>query len=960
MTCRKTKTTLYRIFALVTVIAVAVAAWMVLSFMSAKKAHADDSTTHDEVFGTGHATATALSEIAEKPASGSYYLTDDIVLTETWELYSDETINLCLHGHTITALKQKVLGVYGSGVINIYDCGGEDNCGAISGGKGVYLYNGGTLNLYGGAIKDADGYAGVSVSGKAVLNMYGGEIKGCSSTSSDSSGVFIGSGGTFNMYGGSIHDNISGSHYGGAGVCVYGGEFHMYGGEIKNNMVDAKSRFFEGNHGGIVYTKKVTEEDLELFYKGAGVCATGGTFTLEGDVVITGNYRTSDLGDKVSNVELDDKHKINISGKLGNNAQIGITAPIGTFTSGYAAAGNTKKPSEFFNSDDSALIVGYDELREEGAITDDDGEYIMVNAVVAQAPVTTVGDTEVTFTLSVTLKNVLTEATKTVPAVVKVELDSPLLGSGKTVSFSYKYNGANGLQTESLSYNVVPNKYYASVSWACSGATESGWNTAKRDYDGTDILTSITARYNGYDGIQKVITGSWDSDDITVKNDNDIAVSEAKEVGVYKFYLAPSADYEYDNPVFTVTIEQGGNQDDGYYQLQRATVIGVKGSPIAGDKSITVILQRKLKHTGNEPDKTDEIDYNITLATALHGGENTVEFEYKYTDIGGGIQTEQLSVAITAAKKTVTVVWYFYNSIAAGNTAQHIYDGADISDKIVAVYDGIDGTKQRVDGASALMVKKDGNGNAVTSLIGTGEYKLSLAASTDYTFENNLFIYTVVQNLSDISDLVYEEDNKTILGVSCEDGFESGTELAVERVDCDSNVVDGRISTALNVKFVKDSEEITPTGSFTVHVLIPEELRNGAEYKIFNLSNGVAREIDYTTEGNYAIFDSDDLECILFVTVKNITPTHSPATDNGVDLTWLWILLTVLSLGAMVLLIVLDLRLNRKIAAVAENAAASQQDAASQNYTKTCPSCGRPNTDNARFCKQCGHKFDQE
>ncbi|MDE7463673.1 MAG: hypothetical protein K2M48_01470 [Clostridiales bacterium] len=174
MISREAKTTFCRFFALIAVVAVAVLSWTAFSFAFARKAHAED-TGSARAADFDHASATALSAMDDKPESGAYYLTDDVVLTKTWELYSDETISLCLHGHSVTCPKNTVFGVYGSAVLNIYDCGGEENCGAISGGKGVYLYNGGTLNMYGGAIKEADGVSsGVSVSGNAVFNMYGG------------------------------------------------------------------------------------------------------------------------------------------------------------------------------------------------------------------------------------------------------------------------------------------------------------------------------------------------------------------------------------------------------------------------------------------------------------------------------------------------------------------------------------------------------------------------------------------------------------------------------------------------------------------------------------------------------------------------------------------------------------------------------------------------------------------
>ena len=932
MTCRKAKTILYRIFALVAVVTVAVFSWITLSFLFAGKAYADETQSeHDNVFGTDHARATELSSAVKELPSGSYYLTDDVVLTAAIEMFQQEDVKLCLHGHSVSASGKNIFRVFGASKLSIYDCGGEDHCGSISGGNGVYLFNGATLNLYGGAIKDGSGLScGVSVSGNSVFNMYGGSITD-NNSSNGGGGVHIGSNGTFNMYGGVISNNTTTALYGGAGVLVSDATaaFHMYGGTITNNVINTE--------------RASSEEALELFYQGAGVYVNAGVFSVEGDVNISGNIRESGNSVTINNVELDGSGnydcKIDITGKLGENARIGVTAPIGEFTRGYFSAGNTENPSKYFICD-SGSSIGFDDMRKECAVTDDgdDGNYDLEEANVTGSSSATVGDTEVTLTVELTLKNTENDSHKTISDVVKLALESPLHGGKNPVSFEYTYNGVSGEQTRDLTYEVVPKKLHVNVTWACSGATSDGRNSAKRNYDGNDFFGSVKASYTGYDGEQKSVNGSWTSNDILVTDEEGNSVSSTAGVGVYQFYLAPSADYEFDNNLFTVTLV--GTEDDGYYQMQNATAIGGMGSPTVGDKKITVIVERNLKHTKGQPDKTDRVNYTVTLSTALHVGENTVEFEYQYTDMAGGVQTKALSVTVTAAKKSVTVAWYFYDSVAAGNAAKHVYDGVDASGKIVAEYDGIDGTKQRIDGASALMVKKDKDGNPVSSLSEVGVYRLYLAVSADYVFENNSFTYTVVENLSEITDLVYQESGKTVLGVSCDGGFESGTELAVERTECSPNVVDGTINSALSVKFVKDSVEITPTGSVTVHMLVPDELRNGATYKIYNLSGGIATPMKFTTEGNYAIFDTDELSCILFVTEQSAPPVDNPVDEpdhtgenpspdvkpDDSGLIWLWILLPILVVGIAVTTVLLIIKSkHRKNPAASETAEPKQE-----------------------------------
>lgn len=909
MVCRKANAVFNRILALIAIIAVAALSWSALFFVSEKSAHADETDTHDEVFGANHASATALSTAVSELPSGSYYLTNDIVLTNMIELFQNEDVSICLHGHSITISGNHIFKIYSGTSLGIYDCGDAEHCGTVRGGKGIYV-SGGTLNLYGGAIKEGyGGYGigcGVTVSGNGVFNMYGGAVTDNKAAGNGGGGVCVGYNGTFNMYGGEIRNN-SADKKDGAGVLVGDATavFHMYGGSITNNTIN----FSAGD-----------TDDTINFYGGAGVCVNGGTFTVEGAVNISGNTTGKAGAKKINNLKLlrnsNYEGKIEVTGKLAAGSKIGVTMPAGVLTNGYAKKGNTADPSEVFVCDDG-LTVGYDGTRKEAEIKSgaDVGGYNMESATVTGASAATVGDTSVTLTVEVTLKNAVTSAVKKITDAVTVDLSTPLHGGNNTVSFKYEYNGESGTQTEQLSYVVTPAKKHVYVTWSCSGATMQGNNAAKRDYDGDSILGSIAASYTGYDGQTKRIEGN--SADMIAKDEGGNTVNSTAGVGVYNIYLAPSADYEFDNNMFTLTVN-AVSTDNGYYIMKSATAKGVFGTPVVGDKKVTVTVQRTLDHTGDLPDKTETVNTEVTLLTALHVGANTVSFDYDYTDAKGGVQTERLTLTVNAVQKQVTVKWYFDGMLAANNEVKLVYNGADASGKIVAEYDGYDGTKQSVDGTSAGMIKKDKDGNTVTALSAVGEYTLSLAASADYVFKNNSFGITVAGNLGEISDLTYEEDDEVILGVSCDDGFESGTEVVVEKVDnIGSGIVAGTVNSALNISFVNNSVEVTPTGTITVRVLIPNEL-NGKEYKIYSLNNGVATEVRFTTGGGYATFEAEELNTILFVTqqtpnpIPTPTPTPTPDGNNGTGivlddsgLVWVWVCVAVIAASFAIMAIVI-------------------------------------------------------
>lgn len=225
--------------------------------------------------------------------AGRYYLTKDVMISETWQP-ADGTV-LCLNGKTITGAKDKNV-IKMSGAFTLTDC--AEVCGSITGGsRGVYVDTGKTFNMYNGLIKGNDS----GVYAVSNFNMYSGVIK------ENKSGVYISTGGNFNMYGGSIIKN-------------------------KTNRLDVV---------------------------GVGVCRDGGSFTVSGNVQITGNLK----GTAANNVYCTRRSgTISIgAGGLDETAQIGLKSPdVGALD---IVAENIKDYSDRFTADDA----GYEIRRSQGS-----------------------------------------------------------------------------------------------------------------------------------------------------------------------------------------------------------------------------------------------------------------------------------------------------------------------------------------------------------------------------------------------------------------------------------------------------------------------------------------------------------------------------------------------------------------------------------------------------------------
>ena len=236
-------------------------------------------------------------------SGGSYYLSGDVVYSGTEITVSGEVI-LCLNGHKLNLNKQHIS--VGSGAsLTLCDCstGGVLTGGSGSKGGGVYV-------------------------GGGTFTMTGGSIAG--NTAESGGGVYVEEGGTFTMEDGSINNNQVTSG-GGGGVMVNKGSFTLSGGSITGNATS----------------------DATYGY-GGGVCLYG-TFNLSGDAIIQNNTKAG----ATDNLYLG-WNTINITGPLGENARIGVTAEgvPRSFISGWSDNMAGENPADYFSSDGDALGIG--------------------------------------------------------------------------------------------------------------------------------------------------------------------------------------------------------------------------------------------------------------------------------------------------------------------------------------------------------------------------------------------------------------------------------------------------------------------------------------------------------------------------------------------------------------------------------------------------------------------------
>ena len=185
----------------------------------------------------GEVTFTAWKRDDSLPTSGNYYLTKNVKLSAGHTFTGNVT--LCLNGYKIEAAPDEIDNIQVNGTLTITDCIGSGSIvGVDKKHTGVNIQNIGTLNLYGGTIKNFE----KGVVNNGTFNMYGGKL------TKNSQGVSNQR--TFNMHGGTITEN-SGA---GNGAGVYNKDsFTMSGGDITNNTTSQGNNI--GYGGGVCNNK---------------------------------------------------------------------------------------------------------------------------------------------------------------------------------------------------------------------------------------------------------------------------------------------------------------------------------------------------------------------------------------------------------------------------------------------------------------------------------------------------------------------------------------------------------------------------------------------------------------------------------------------------------------------------------------------------------------------------------
>ena len=307
-------------------------------------ARAEDNHTHE-----GWTAVEALPT-----ASGSYYLTKDIEISQTWTIGSGVNITLCLNDHSVTMTASGVGIIINGGTLNLYDCGTtvhhyttDTKPAKIGSGSGSFT---------GGYITHAAGKTGPIIHMKSgQFSMYGGTLIGCDNVKDQYySGAVDLAGGTFNLYDGTIAGNAGSTWLGGGGIYITAGQTNIYGGEIKNN-----ARPYGG--GILSYGGTTTIHNGSIHHNTGTSGMGGGVFIAEGNLSMSGGRIADNTATAIGGIVVNGTFNLS-GGSITGNADSGEYGCIyigGTMNlSGGSITGNNSKSGGILNESGVLNISG--------------------------------------------------------------------------------------------------------------------------------------------------------------------------------------------------------------------------------------------------------------------------------------------------------------------------------------------------------------------------------------------------------------------------------------------------------------------------------------------------------------------------------------------------------------------------------------------------------------------------
>ncbi len=335
---------------------------------------------------------------------------------------------------------------------------------------------------------------------------------------------------------------------------------------------------------------------------------------------------------------------------------------------------------------------------------------------------------------------------------------------------------------------------------------------------------------------------------------------------------------------YIVTAKFSGDGDNYNAISDMSATLTIKAKDIT---NATVTLGDSLTYDGLEQTQTVTsvtIDDLTVTSYTISGNKATNAGKYSLTITANGNFTGTVTADWSIEKATYDMsgVTFADNTFVYDGKAYSLAIGGTLPNGVTVTYENNDKTES-------------GNYTVTAKFSGDGDNYNIIADMMAMLTIKQASIEKVIQS-GDLNkpDVIVEEEGGTDpnvqLVVSKQDEIPTAVQENVKRNEV--------VATVYDITLQSNGVTIQPSGKLTIRLLIPDEA-DGRTFRIVHLHGETTTEIEYTIDGDYAVFTVDKLSEFTFI------------IDNSGSALWLIIILAVI-VAIEIGLIVLKKKKNKK------------------------------------------------
>ncbi len=394
--------------------------------------------------------------------------------------------------------------------------------------------------------------------------------------------------------------------------------------------------------------------------------------------------------------------------------------------------------------------------------------------------------------------------------------------NGLTVTCDISGNTATNVGVNDYTLTVTGNGNFC-------GTTNKSWNLAKATYNMQNI--AFEDGVFTYDG-----------------SEHSIAITGTLPTGVEVTYSANNAQIDATTSEITVTASFTGDSTN-YHSIDDMTAtitVNKANAAITVDTTAIVKTYGEIWALPEASANFGTPTANLTVAQMKDTGSYTLLFTVAGTDNYNG-DSKSISVTINKATYDMSGVTFSDDTVKYDGKAHSLTIAGNLPEGVTVVYTDNGKTDADVYTVTASFVYDTANYNEIPAMTAT-----------------------LTINRAELLDHATDSSSQPNVIVTNESGFAPNVEIVITEKAKENNAVEevlrlfDKVSAVYDVTMEADGVAIQPNGEITIKLLIPEDIL-GKNFRIFHNHNGEFTEIEYTVDGDYAVFTVDKLSEFSFV-----------------------------------------------------------------------------------------------